>query len=499
MKQYQSIELFFAIALAVISCLITSCSKQNVEDLQHNFATGIIQLKSDPKDGNDHEVSQHMAEDYIKLTFSNKSIISINPIKQEDITCAYLFIFDNGWCLVSGDTRTQPVLGYDEELSISPEEIYDSPALRTWINGLLDDIMGIKINNDILSNEHTIFWNHFCRKGQKMKRPLTKSLDEPVWALFYDETTLDNITNNTNVPHLLVTKWGQGGYKYGSPKYNTWNYKCPWGLDSSGDTLVKCPTGCSAVAMAQVLYYMHFRPNGKPSGLYHTISCSGFCYDENNYSVSFSRGDYVDNSSRWNDMALHYYDSHTDYVGDLMVDVGNRINMTYSGTGSGAFPTNAGFNYYSLQCNTLSYNFNYVKNDLNAGRPVVIYAYASQTAPIWPFTGSYSDAHTWVIDGYRELTYYYTNHYHLEYTTEIDDAYIIYVDNEIETEFDEYYEGMEVEEQYETYTDYLLMNWGWDGSYDGGQYYLSDASGWSAGSYNFRYLKTILYNIRSLN
>ena len=48
MKQYQSIELFFAIALAVISCLITSCSKQNVEGLQHNFATGIIQLKSDP-------------------------------------------------------------------------------------------------------------------------------------------------------------------------------------------------------------------------------------------------------------------------------------------------------------------------------------------------------------------------------------------------------------------------------------------------------------------
>lgn len=497
MKLHPTLRRIVAIALTTTSVL--SCNRQNVEIIQPTFNIGNIQMKSDLKDENAFTVSQQMAEDYFKLTFGNKSIVNLTPISQEGLTCAYLIDYNNGWCLVSGDTRIQPILGYDDTCSISLEDICESPALSTWLNSLIDDIIGIKINNDIVSNEHTQFWARFNSKRKKTNRPATKSLDEPVWALFYDETTLDNTTNITNVPHLLITKWGQGGYYYGNPKYNVWNYKCPWGLDASGDTLVKCPTGCTAVAMAQVLYYMHFRPSGKPSGLYHTINCSGYCLDELNYSVSFSRGDYVANSSRWNDMALHYYNNHTDYVGDLMMDVGNRVDMTYSGTASGAFPTNASFNYYSLQCNTASYNFNYVKNDLDAHRPVVIYAYDSHTPSVWPFSGNYSNAHTWVIDGYRELTYYYTNHYHLEYTTEIDDAYIIYVDNEIESEFDEYYDGMEVEEQYETHTDYLLMNWGSDGSYDGGQYYLSDASGWSAGGYNFRYLKTILYNIRPLN
>ena len=91
-----------------------------------------------------------MAEDYFKLTFGNKSIVNLSPIIHEGITCAYLISYNNGWCLVSGDTRIQPVLGYDDNCSLSFEEICESPALSTWLNSLIDDIIGITINNDIV-------------------------------------------------------------------------------------------------------------------------------------------------------------------------------------------------------------------------------------------------------------------------------------------------------------------------------------------------------------
>lgn len=487
------------VLLSVVSVVaVSSCIKQDVELSYVEELGGELKLKSDDCIV-DFVVTQSMVKRLVSLSFKDRTITSITPIVREDYCCAFFVVFDTGWCLVSGDTRIQPILGFDMDAIVSSKEISTSPVLNTWVNSVLDEVIWVR-NSDVTYNKYTSFWRHFTNKYYR-KTPITKSIDEPVWALFLDETTWDYTTDMIPVPHLLSTKWGQGEFstEIVNPAYGKWNYKCPRGHYEGVDSLIKCPTGCSAVAMSQIIYYMHNRPAHKPSGLYHSIECYGTCISGTNYSLYFSRGDYVPNSTRWDEMPLDHHGPYTEYVGDLMVDVGERIGMTYSGTGSGAFPSNEGLNYYSLACNTSAYNQNIVIANLNARRPVIIYAYDSYTSSIWPFVGSYSNGHTWVIDGYREVSYHYTNHYHLEYTMDISDAYMIYVDNEIETEFDEYYDGMEVDECFETDANFLLMNWGWDGKYDNGLYYLSNSDGWEAGGYDFRYQKTILYNIRAIN
>ncbi len=42
-------------------------------------------------------------------------------------------------------------------------------------------------------------------------------------------------------------------------------------------------------------------------------------------------------------------------------------------------------------------------------------------------------------------------------------------------------------------TDYLLMNWGYDGAYDDGYYSISPGGVWSAGNSNYQYSKTLYY------
>lgn len=237
--------------------------------------------------------------------------------------------------------------------------------------------------------------------------------------------------------------------------------------------------------MAQMLYYLHYQI-GFPSGLYHNITCTGDCVPS--YTFSLARSNYVSNSSRWDNMKLFKNSSVGDsnYVGDLIMDVSDRVGMIYSYSGSGAFPSITGFNYYGVTCNTGSYSSTIVKNNLLSGKPVLIYAN----------TVGNTSAHTWVIDGLTRIVYHYTNYCHLEYTSDFEDAYIIYVDNDIDTYFDDYYDGMEFEDNYEIEYDGIMMNWGHNGSYDDATYFIN--SPWASDGYVYSGNKHIFYNFRAL-
>lgn len=476
-------KIVFSLLFILMACIINSCIKLNPQSPIIN-KTEILDTKSESAK-HIYAVSLSEAIQLVSKTFPDQIVTDTIVIADGIDSLMYIFSFRNSWCAVSGDKRIQPFLGQDDS-SVFPQDNCDNPGINTWINSLAYDIKSLKQDGIIKDNEYTSFWASFLNEKKEESFPKSKSGDEPLWALFYDETTFEGSTSTDTVTHLLSTKWGQG-----SP----WNYKCPQGHNSNG-TDVTCPTGCTAVALGQILYYTHNRYN-VPNGLYHNVTCTGHAYSALDYTVNISTSNYVANSPRWISMALNKYLSNTDYVGDLMMEIGKTTNMSYSGTGSGAWPSISAFNHYGLRCNTGSHDFNIVKNNLIRNRPVLIYAFASQLAPIWPFSGFYSDGHTWVIDGLRELKYHYANHYHLEYTTEYDDAYKTFVDNEIESEFDEYYEGMEVIEHEFTYTYYYYMNWGWDGANDNGMYYLA-LSHWDVGGYTFQYNKTIFYDILPL-
>ena len=57
------------------------------------------------------------------------------------------------------------------------------------------------------------------------------------------------------------------------------------------------------------------------------------------------------------------------------------------------------------------------------------------------------------------------------------------------------YEGKSETKTSESTSSYFVMNWGWDGSSDS-QQYSPYTTIWSAGGYDFKYVREIYYNIR---
>ena len=169
------------------------------------------------------------------------------------------------------------------------------------------------------------------------------------------------------------------------------------------------------------------------------------------------------------------------YSGDLMIDVGNRVGMYYSSSGSYAVPSTDVFqSYYGLSCSVGGYDFNTVKNNLSAGKPVLITAFPE-----------YGAGHCWIIDGYHENRIHYVQVGYLHYTEDWEDADYVYTDAEVDELFGDPEDGQMVEiHTYNVTGRYLLMNQGYDGLYDNGYYAIAESANWNGYSYS----KTIYYN-----
>ena len=132
----------------------------------------------------------------------------------------YYYVFnaggDGGYVIISGDDRTEPILGYVEQGSFDPDNIPEN--MRSWLQLYADQIKFI-VDNDIDPNS-----------------PLLKKRNKVIGT-------------KHSVPELLTTRWNQG-----SP----YNILCPKYYKEEDGTQHYPATGCSATAMAQVMNYYKY-------------------------------------------------------------------------------------------------------------------------------------------------------------------------------------------------------------------------------------------------
>ena len=133
---------------------------------------------------------------------------------------AYYYVFnagnDGGYVIVSGDDRTEPILGYVDQGTFDPDNIPEN--MRSWLQLYADQIKYI-VDNDIQPNSPLL------KKRNKVQG--TKH----------------------SVPELLTTRWNQG-----SP----YNILCPKYYKKEDGTQHYPATGCTATAMAQVMAFYRY-------------------------------------------------------------------------------------------------------------------------------------------------------------------------------------------------------------------------------------------------
>lgn len=471
MKPTAYCHLLFFCSLFLWVGAIISCSKvthlRDVDEMDSSFLDTRSMLEM-----NSYSISEEMSSAFVALHYPDRKF-ELQPIVQDGDTLLFLCNFDDdGWILLAGDKRSRPILGESEKdhlfLDDAPE------GIRVWIGTCCDDIKYLKYASDIQSNSYSELWDALFPKRYKRTNGSIKGnnnrTDDCKWCVFkwvYPNSS----SSSTIISHMTDTQWGLG-----SP----WNTKLPMGLDTLANSN-KCSQGSAAVAIAQLLYYTHFHI-GKPNGLYHTIQVSQPYIVGSTTDIGFSRGDYVPNSNRWDAMPIDSMPPGTPlYAEDLMLDIGNRIGMQYSGVYCLGFPSlSALATYYSLSGSMDDYQENIVRNCLENEMPVIITAYGR------PNVG----AHTWLIEGIYRTVIEYEMAIQIEYSDQWMYA------NEYFESFDElrqYYHtdngGVQFVPWGSRIDDYWLMNWGLDGRFYEGHYSVSSNASWEGRSYD----KTIYY------
>lgn len=448
--------LFITAASLFLTC---ACQKMDnmptdsLKDIQNLETKGEVPLN--PLDR--FAVSLNDAKRYAELYRPGDSFV-VSPYVEGRDTLLYVFNYKEGWMVLSGDRRTYPVIAQGAKGSI---KINETSGYGFWLKLYALGISELKIDETKKENEYTVIWKALSPARTGPKRPATKA--DAKWVI--REAMINEFSDYVaTVPPLIQTKWGQ---------------QAPWNNNYPLDTYYnnKCYVGCEAVALAQVLYYWH-NYAGVPTKLFHTISSSNSIYSGYVYSdgfltinyvedIGFFRNNETNNSSRWNDMALSATSGgNTGYVGDFMLDIGNRIGMSYTGVASKASFLNAATplaQYYGF-----SYNYrhapaeSYIKEQLQYNRPVIIRS-----------TSSYSSSggtinHTWVIDGYTSEHQYYSMLRYCELSTEWgldDEVYDTFEEAQAVYGFSAPYDMLPFSR--EIVRDHLHMNWGEDGEGDG--------------------------------
>ena len=239
---------------------------------------------------------------------------------------AYYYVFNignnEGFVIVSGDDRTNPILGYSDTGYFDEAKI---PAnMKSWLEGYAEQIKALDTMSD-------------AQAARLMAAPRKASVP----------------TRNSIAP-MVTTKWNQA-----APYWN----KCPefMSIDENGDTIGELAyTGCVATSMSQIMNYHKW-----PQQTTKVIP---------SYMFSIPNGDYTYSSVEMEELPVttfdweHMKDSYngsedavyTDAVATLMYYAGAAVKSQYGISSTGAYTDDIpkGFTeYFAYDANTIAIKF----------------------------------------------------------------------------------------------------------------------------------------------
>lgn len=398
-----------------------------------------------------------------KSEFKNIDKYDLTTVSKDDRELMHVANFDGGgWAIISGCFKEGDlILAQSTEGQFDPENI-ESPEVRFWFEKALSMVEG-EINSD----------------DEKVSEITLRSVPQGDY-LWIRIPTEDVVTSSLyyQVSPLTNTQWGQR-----SP----WNSYCP----IPPGTSTRCPFGCTAVAYAQMLYYLH-RELGVPDGLYHQIDTS---YTWNStgeyYTSNITKSDYNNPSPRWTTMQKYPSSNVTQYslyTGNFILDIADRLGTKFSASGSEADFLTDIFDSLGVNCtlsNTICDN-TIITNSLDESMPVLVSAYDSGQS-VGTRSSTDNGGHAWIIDGYK-ITQHTTDHQSYLRRIPSDSLMFfnyliidqIYTDSRKESLFPDVGEYEIIHDYSYSYTTKFRMNWGWNGLHNG--YYSSDPLYWNPNS-----------------
>ncbi|MGM9812423.1 MAG: C10 family peptidase [Muribaculaceae bacterium] len=294
-----------------------------------------------------------IASQFLNCTQSSpKRLASVNGKMDESAPQTY-YVFNaennQGFVIVSGDTRAKKILGYSDSGSFDMSNL--PPQLSAMLDRLAEQLQGV--SEDAVDAS----WN----------APTTYSTEGGVC--------------------LPTATWGQGyPYNMYAPKVDG----------------VKCPAGCVATAMAIVMKYNKWPETGRGKhSWYSNGTLMNFDFDNATFDYSLLPDEYTEGN---------YTEAQAAEVGKLMQAAAASVNMTYAIDGSGAKPCIIGhymheyFRYSPKSQYISARNFtenewiSILENEINSNHPVIMSGFSEEAG-----------GHAFVCDGYNAEHFLHIN------------------------------------------------------------------------------------------
>lgn len=319
----------------------------NIIDMKHYFLLLLILpaiLYAGP-------ISEKKAEKIVLSFFQSKTLTKSAPNakfklvlkggEQQNLSRAaadknatfYIFNREDrpGYAIISGDDALAPIVGYSHSDNFDTDNM--PTALKHWLE------------------EYSLYVKDIWEKGNtavNTERGIIYPTTDPIEP-------------------MIKTKWGQGNPYYG---------KCPTIQQPGTGTVTQTLAGCTATALAQIMYYHKYPASGENELSYYDQS------SDTSFDVDFSKSTYD-----WDNMLYSYTDEYNqtqaDAVAKLMLDAGVACHSSYKGgSTSGQFSRTSLEKYFKYECNTLLRRYissakwmEIIQNELKAGRPVLYGGY----------------------------------------------------------------------------------------------------------------------------
>lgn len=280
-------------------------------------------------------------------------------MKGRGAAAAY-YVFNNpeqpGWVIVAGDDRAHAILAYGDEDYFDPEDVPE--CVQDWLNGYVEQIENMGSPKDDAS--------------------------EPTEASVI-------AAGKTKIVPLLFSKWAQG---------LPFNQQCPT-YTSSGSTNY-CPSGCVAIAMAQIMYYYQssFGSKAIPA------------YTSKKDNLTFELPALSATTFNYEIMNPWYHDESSNSasaqeVQKLIKYCGQAVEMQYGKKTSSATSDRNAFVYY-FNYNKLSRQIN--REDMtSAAWENTIYTELAAGRPVFMRAQKLNGGHAFICDGYDGNGLYHIN------------------------------------------------------------------------------------------
>ena len=344
---------FIAILMLCMSmAFIANASPITIEQAQQEAAQFVLKKK----------------KEQLKLNVAKRANKTLKASSND--AAFYIFNVGNnqGFVIISGDDRTNPILGYSDEGYFDDNNVPIN--MKAWLEDYAQQISQLDL--------------------------VEPSILKSALAAPKSENVVD--TRNSIAP-LLTTKWDQA-----RPYWD----KCPQVQNEDGE-YESSYTGCVATAMSQIMKYYNY-----PAQTTQVIPSYQYGYGTGNMGeyITQTTEDLPVTTFDWAHMLDSYNGSedqvYTDAVATLMLYVGHAAHMTYALTASGTtdpYIPKAFNNYFDYNAQ-LVYRSDYdqqawedmVYQELVAGRPMVYNGRAGS-----------GGGHSFVCDGYEMGDYYHIN------------------------------------------------------------------------------------------